>query len=199
MSYNYSHIDNKNLAWFRKDDSNASLLSISLQGTIRSLSDCKLEFLYPLTVISGKNGSGKSTWLAMAACGFHNIDAGFKLKKRENTYYTFSDFLIQSAEDVKPDGIKVLYGILYDNWRKSIRLKTGKGLGYQARTKKKGGRWNNYERRVNRDVVVLGIDRVVPHSEKTTHKSYKSKFKGEPDEGFENDIKENVGLSLIHI
>lgn len=196
MSYKYSSTDNKNINWFSKDDGNATLLSIKLKGVIRSLSDCEIEFKYPLTVISGKNGSGKSTWLAMAACGFHNSHTGFKLKKRENHYYTFSDFLIQSVEDVKPEGIYIAYGILHNNWRKTQFIPTGKGLAYQTRRKKKGGRWNNYERRVKRDVVVLGIDRVVPHSEISIHKSYKSKFKGEPDEGIENDIRENVGYIL---
>jgi len=196
MSYRKSNTDKKNLEWFGKDIDARSLMSIEVKGALRSISDCKLEFKYPLTVISGKNGCGKSTILAISVCAYHNGDKGFKLRTRENTYYTFSDFFIQSKEDIKPDGIEITYGVVYPHWVKSKKMPDGRGFGKQVRKKKKGGRWNNYERRVFRNVVVLGIERIVPHSEKSTHKSYRTRFKGEQEEGTEQNIINDVSFIL---
>ena len=61
MPYNYSQIDKDNLNWFQKDDSKASLFTIKLYvGHVRSLYNFELNFKYPISVIAGKNGSGKS-------------------------------------------------------------------------------------------------------------------------------------------
>ena len=48
--------------------------------------------------------------------------------------------------------------------------------GGKKEIKRTGGRWNNYHTRVRRNVIYLGIQRVVPHYERTTHKSYRSYF-----------------------
>ena len=66
MTYRYSDIDNNNIKWFTKDESKATLLSIEmLIGEIRGLKDVKIEFKYPITAIAGRNGSGKTTILAL--------------------------------------------------------------------------------------------------------------------------------------
>lgn len=79
MSYAYSQIDRGNLAWFDKDDSKATLLGLEIsEGRLRGLENLKLQFKYPITAISGKNGTGKSTILACIACAFHNSPQGFK-------------------------------------------------------------------------------------------------------------------------
>ena len=49
-------------------------------------------------------------------------------------------------------------------------------MGYQKREKRRGGKWNNYRSRVNRNVLYFGIQRVVPHYERSAHKSYRSRF-----------------------
>lgn len=196
MAYNYSITDNKNINWFENDLSKASLKVIYLQGSIRGVSNCHIKFQYPITVISGKNGSGKSTILALATCAYHNLPNGFKLKSRENSYYTFSDFFVQSSDDIKPDGISLWYGFLYDKWQKTETNPEGKGLAYQKRTKKKDGRWSNYERRIKRNVIFIGIERIVPHSEKSTHKTYKSKFTDDAEVGMESSIAADVGFIL---
>lgn len=191
MGYLYSSIDNKNLGWFDKDDSNQTLVSLQLYGQIRGIRDCKIEFKYPVTVISGRNGCGKSTILAMACCAFHNKPNGFKLQKRENTYYTYSDFFIQTSDEIKPEGIQIWNEIHANNWT------TGSGKKFQKREKKKNGRWNNYERRVKRNVVFLGLDRIVPHSEKSVHKAYKSKFKSDStDKEVIDGVLKSVGFIL---
>lgn len=173
MSYSKSHIDRNNFSWFGKDNSRATLASIELsKGSVRGLGQFKAEFDYPISAFAGSNGSGKSTMLALAACAFHNDRKGFKPPLRSKPYYTFSDFFVQSSDETPVEGVRIRYGIRSDNWS---RVKAG--LGYQSRYKGKGGRWNDYESRVNRNVIYFGVQRVVPHFERSVSKSYKSRFK----------------------
>jgi len=197
MPYSYSQIDKDNLNWFQKNDSKATLLTIKLDiGHIRGLYNFEFNFKYPISVIAGKNGSGKSTILALAACAFHNFKDGFKLPGRKSTYYTFSNFFIQSKEEIPPEGIAINYQILYNSWRKTKDFPDGKGPGWQTRKKNIGGKWNNYSSRVRRNVVFFGIDRVVPHSEKSVSKSYRLHFKDCEKLGWENEVKNLVGKIL---
>ena len=197
MAYLYSQVDTSISSWFRNDPTAQTLRAITLEtGAIRGLSDLTINFDYPLTAIAGRNGSGKSTLLAMAACAFHNQPSGFNPLNRKNPYYTFSDFFIQSAEEVPLDGVTIHYLIHYNNWRKTPEIPTGVGLAFQSRHKRKGGRWNDYATRVHRNVVFLGIDRVVPHSERTVFKSYRSRFRESRIEGWEKNVREAVGRIL---
>lgn len=194
MPYAYSQVDKSNLDWFDKDTSKATLIRLEVRkGSLRGLQDIKIHFRYPITAISGKNGTGKTTLLACAACGFHNDPDGFKPISRRVPYYTFSDFLVQSAEEVPPSGIFISYQILHDHWRKSPNVPTGIGLGWQFRRKNPQGKWNKYDKRVNRNVVYLGIERVVPHSEKSVSKSYRHRFHKEQNEGYEEIVRGTVG------
>ncbi len=66
MAYNYSQIDKDNLKWFSEDSSNRTLKSIKLtRGHLRGLYKFEINFNYPISVIAGKNGSGKTTILAL--------------------------------------------------------------------------------------------------------------------------------------
>ena len=175
----------------------ATLISIQLiEGHIRGLFPFKIEFKYPISVIAGSNGSGKSTILALASCAFHNSPKGYKPAGRKYPYYTFSDFFIQTSEEIPPSGLKISYSILYNNWKKSKHLPDGIGLGRQIRKKSKGGKWNKYFSRVKRNVVFFGIERVVPHYEKSVSKSYRKSFSREEDEGWEKEVRNIVGRIL---
>lgn len=197
MGYKYANIDKKNIEWFKNNDTVASLKNIELdQGNLRGLFKFDMTFDYPISVIAGKNGAGKTTVLALAACAFHNNEKGYKLARRKVSYYTFSDFFIQSKEEIPPSGINIYYEILYNNWKKSKTAPTGKGLGKQARKKPKNGKWNSYNLRAKRNVVYYGINRIVPHSEKSTSKSYKRKFKKLESLEFEEKIRQAVGYIL---
>jgi len=197
MAYKYSQLERANLSWFQKDDSKATLLSIKLRkGQVRGLSSFQIDFRYPISVIAGKNGSGKTTVLALAACAYHNEEDGFKLPWRKYPYYTFSDFFIQSQEEVHPEGIDIGYLLLHNKWRPSPRMPDGKGLGWQTRRKNKGGKWNDYELRIGRNVIYFGIERVVPHSEKSVSKSYRNVFRTAESHGWEKKVKEIVGRVL---
>lgn len=197
MKYNYSKLDQDNLKWFANDMSKATLTEIYIrEGKLRGLHNFHLTFDYPISVIAGKNGSGKSTILALAACAFHNNKEGFLLPERKTTYYTFSDFFIQTSEEIPPEGIKIWYRFRHNNWRKSKQNPTGAGNFYQTREKKKGGKWTNYAGRITRNVVFLGIQRVVPHSEKSVSRSYRTYFKTGAADGWEDDVKDVVGRIL---
>lgn len=156
----------------------------------------EINFEYPISVIAGKNSVGKSTILAMAACAYHNKKSGFKLPERKIPYYTFQDFLSQSKEEISPEGIIIRYKILHNHWTKSSSFPEGKGAGWQTRKKQVGGSWNNYSKRVHRNVVYYGINRIVPHSEKSVYKSYNNYFKKHDGLGWEQEVKNTVGKIL---
>jgi predicted ATPase len=197
MKYKYSKVDEDNRKWFANDMSKATLSEIGLrQGVLRGVHPFNIEFTYPISVIAGKNRSGKSTILAMAACAFHNRSDGFKLPERKLSYYTFSDFFVQTTEEVPPDGIEIWYKIRHNRWKKSPRTPNGVGNSSQNRIKKKGGKWNNYSSRVSRNVIFLGIQRVVPHSEKTVSKSYRAHFVNGDKVEWEDDVRKVVGKIL---
>jgi len=167
MTYRQSEIDRKNLASFASDATRASLKAIHLnKGSIRGLSKFRIDFTYPLSAISGRNGSGKSTVLALAACAYHGLPEGWRLASRTLPYYRFSDFIFQTHDEVPVDGVTIRYGIHYDNWTPDEATPGGRGLGFQTRSKNKGGKWNDYASRVDRPVAYFGIDRVVPPSER---------------------------------
>lgn len=173
MPYVLSEIDQRNLNWFTNDNTRQSLVAIELaRGRMRGLAPFRLEIGYPILAIAGANGSGKSTLLAMAACAFHNEETGFCPPDRRQTYYTFRDFFVQSAGEIGPDGVEIECEIRYDRWRE-----LPPGIGVQVRSKKRGGKWNNYDRRVDRNVIYFGVQRVVPYYERSTHKSYRASFR----------------------
>jgi ABC-type Mn2+/Zn2+ transport system ATPase subunit len=100
MAYSYSQDDKTNLGWFDKDNTKATLMAIEIaEGRLRGLENLKIQLRYPITAISGRNGTGKSTLLACIACAFHNSSSCFKTLNRKNPYYTFSGFFIQSSEE----------------------------------------------------------------------------------------------------
>lgn len=107
----------------------------------------------------------------MACCAYHNSDAGYIPSDRNKSYYTFSDFFVQTKDEVKVEGIRIHYGflVLWNNGQK--------GIGYQRRVKKRGGKWNKYDKRINRNVVFLGIQKIVPPGERKTERSYSGRFK----------------------
>lgn len=197
MKYRESKVDKDLRAWFANDFSKGLLRGISLkQGALRGVNKLDLSFDFPIVAFAGVNGAGKSTILAMACCAFHNSSAGFSLPRRKSTYYTFSDFFIQHSQETAPQGIEIFYKIAYDLWAKSSRFPDGKGIGLQLRKKAKGGKWNDYHTRVERNVVFLGIERIVPHSERSQSRSYSRVFKDVPKKGWEDRVAESVGYIL---
>jgi hypothetical protein len=197
VKYYYSQVDKDNLSWFSKDLTVQSLTEVNLsEGHLRGLNPFTLSFTYPISAIAGRNRSGKSTIITMAACAFHNSKSGFKLPERNLPYYTFSDFFVQSSEEVPPEGVKIKYRIMHNHWTKSPRAPDGTGNLYQIREKHKGGKWNNYDRRVERNVVFFGVQRVVPPVERSVARSYRARFSEQTSVKWEADVQSSVGRIL---
>jgi len=197
MTYNYSNLDRNNLKWFSNDPTRATLLSIRVTGgIIRGLRNIQIDFSYPITAIAGRNGSGKTTILSLAACAFHNKPTGFCLPERKNPYYTYSDFFIQTAEETSIAGILIHYRFLHDKWYSPKDPDGRIGAKWQSMRKRYGGRWSNYDRRVNRTVVYLGINRIVPHAERSISKTYRNRYVDVETQGWEDEVKQVVGRVL---
>lgn len=197
MKYRESHKDKALRQWFTNDVTRALLRRIVLKsGELRGINALDISFSYPITAIAGKNGAGKSTVLALACCAYHNKKDGYKPPKRKLPYYTFSDFFIQHTEEIPPQGLDIRYAIAYDKWKKNEHFPEGKGIGVQRRWKAKGGKWNDYADRVRKNVVFLGIERIVPHSERSQSKSYSKAFKDSEPKGWEDKVKDAVGFVL---
>lgn len=197
MKYRESHKDQKLRKQFTNDYSHALLRRIVLKdGIMRGLNSLDIFFQFPITAIAGKNGAGKSTVLALACCAYHNSKNGFKLPKRKSTYYTFSDFFVQHTEEIPPEGIEIEYHIAHNKWKKSSTMSSEAGIRKQFRRKKRGGRWNDYAKRVKKNVVFLGIERIVPHNERSQSRSYSRVFSDAPVKGWEDKVKKAVGFVL---
>ncbi|MCG6137027.1 MAG: ATP-binding protein [Nostoc sp. LLA-1] len=167
-----------------------------LRGQIRGLKGVTIDFHYPIKAIAGRNGSCKTTVLALSACAFHNKSNSFKLPGRKHPYYTFSDFFIQTKEESKLGDIAIDYQILHNNWRITKHNANKAGSRWQLRRKKAGSRWNKYDSRVPRTVVFLGVERIVPHAERSVSKSYKGRFQPATDHGWEDSVRVTVGKIL---
>ena len=156
MPYRYSQLDKDNTEWFKNDLKPCTLCGIHLRaGKMRGIYPVHIEFEYPITAIAGRNGSGKSTILALACCAYHNRTGGYVPLDRNKPYYTFKDFFVSTDDEEKLEGIEIKYVFLGD-WKSS---KTGMRYtrGSQIRKKRRGGKWNDYSRRLSRNVVFLGI------------------------------------------
>lgn len=168
MSYATSQLDNDNFKWFANDKSRNSLVSIKVEnGNIRGIFPCKLDFTYPISALVGENGSGKSTLLALAACAFHNDDT-FHQFSRKKSYFTYGDFFTFSPEETGLLGIEITYTIRQPD-----------GDEPNIRRKKPSGKWNDFNTRKYRNVIYLGINRIVPPSESSAHRSYRKAFEAE--------------------
>ncbi|QLG87982.1 ATP-binding protein [Chitinibacter bivalviorum] len=199
MRYLYSQRDKDNSKWFGNDYTRATLRKVALlKGGVRGLKKFTINFEYPIAAIAGKNGSGKSTLLAMIACAYHNKANGYSLPDRKQKYYTFSDFFIVASGEFPVEGVSIRYDFMHDKWR-AEKDEDKTGIKYQLRNKNKGGKWNDYDQRVKRNVLFFGINRFVPHAEKSTSKSYKARFKsitrGELEEVVLNDVAFVLGLN----
>ncbi|WP_186129884.1 ATP-dependent nuclease [Burkholderia gladioli] len=197
MKYRESQKDKDLREWFLGDMSKGLLRQIIInKGNLRGVTSLDISFTYPITAFAGINGAGKSTILALACCAYHATKNGFKLPRRKNPYYTFSDFFIQHKEEHAPDGIQIFYYIAYNKWKKTEALPDGVGIAYQLRRKNKGGKWNDYQTRVRKTVVFLGIERIVPHSERSQSRSYSRSFADTKPKGWEEKVREAVGYIL---
>jgi ABC-type multidrug transport system ATPase subunit len=197
MPYRESQLDIDLRNWFCNDYSRALLRGIKVsRGNLRGIANLDVDLQFPISAFCGANGAGKSTILALACCAYHNRDDAFKLPKRKTAYYTFSDFFIQHVREKQPQHVQIRYKIAHDKWKKSEDHPNGKGLGWQIRQKKQGGKWTDYESRVKKPAIFLGIQRIVPHVERSQARSYSRAFSDVPLKGWEPNVRDAVGSVL---
>jgi len=145
-----------------------TLRRIVINGTpgLRGMQDVQIDFDYPLVAVAGKNGSGKSTILALAALAYHAPKGHFSLNAKyrrgaECAYYTFKDFFHRGPADPNPQG-------LYVGWHFS----DGPGSSSMVDLRKRSEKWMHYDRRPKRPVHYLGVSRCVPAIEKSVLRYY---------------------------
>jgi len=145
-----------------------SVSSSSDNPGLRGIQEFEINFEYPLTVICGKNGSGKSTILALAALGFHSpnghvpMNASRKPKQGQDfTYYTFRDFFFKGPGDPDITGVEI-------TWKYLDADRTQNELSIR----KQSAKWMRYERRPKRPVHHLGAFRAIPAIEQNVLRSH---------------------------
>ena len=171
--YKDSELDKRNRQWFANNLTCNSLKRIAVeQSSIRGLGQFSVDFNYPITVIAGENGCGKSTILSLVSCAFHNNTPFCPMsllsnKKKQRTYYTYSDFFAFTAEE---------RGFMRDIQIVSTFL-TNKPKNTDTRSKSpRKGQWKDYDTRSRRAVSFLGINRILPPSESLTYRNYSAYF-----------------------
>lgn len=171
-TYRESEIDRKNRQWFANNKSCNTLQKIAIeQSSIRGLGKFDMSFNYPITVMVGENGSGKSTVLSLVSCAFHNNTSFCPMSLLSNTtkqrrHYTYSDFFAFTAAE---------RGIMADIKITSTFL-TDKSKNSDTRSKSPKGKWKDYDTRPKRAVSFLGINRILPPSESQTYRNYSGSF-----------------------
>ena len=170
--YKDSELDRKNRQWFANNKSCNTLQKIAIeQSSIRGLGKFEMTFNYPITVIVGENGSGKSTVLSLVSCAFHNNTPFCPMSllsntKKQRRHYTYSDFFAFTATE---------RGIMADIKITSTFL-TDKLRNKDTRSKSPKGKWKDYDTRPKRAVSFLGINRILPPSESQTYRNYSGAF-----------------------
>ncbi len=125
---------------------------------IRGINNVIVPFRYPVTVICGRNGVGKTTFLSLAALAFHSPtgwfvhwgNTNFHRMRGDRTYYTFSDFFIQSPSEAPLTNV----AITWRYWR------LDKEISLVFNRKKKWAQ--KYTRRPERPVDFLPLSRSLP-------------------------------------
>jgi hypothetical protein len=143
-----------------------TLLAISIDGNpgLRGIKKLEIDFKYPLSVICGRNGNGKTTVLAIAALGYHSVEGhvprGAQLRahgQRICAYYTFRDFFYKGPTDPDITGVNIKW--VYAR-REPISIT------------KRSEKWMHYERRPARAVHYLGVARALPAIEQSVLRSH---------------------------
>ncbi|MGH9874813.1 MAG: ATP-dependent nuclease [Pyrinomonadaceae bacterium] len=137
------------------------LRAIEIDGGngIRALDSVRIPFNYPITAICGKNGTGKSTVLALSALAFHSPANWYvpwtnarsrSTMNKDRSYHVFQDFFVYGRDEQPPDGVRV-------TWRYF-----NSGAEAFLTFTKTPRRWGSYSRRPAREVAYSPLSRVIP-------------------------------------
>lgn len=160
------------------------LTGIEVRGTpgLRGQTELTMEFNYPVTVLCGRNGSGKSTVLALAALGFHSagVPSGTSL---QGEYYTFRDFFFKGPGDPDIAGLEITW-----HYRNCSR----NALKITKQTKQ----WMRYARRPVRSVYYVGALRAVPAIEQTVLRHHFGGGRKLPRQPLDPAMRERLGAIM---
>lgn len=133
-------------------------------STLRGISKANLEINFPLTVICGANGSGKTTFSQLAILAFHANKRPKNLLSRYN-YYTFTDFFQYTAKERTQTGIVIKY---------EYTAPIDKSGTTEKIINKRSDRWMRYfsgnpskpSRPIKKATEFIGVSRIVAAFEK---------------------------------
>ncbi|MBP2411745.1 putative ATPase [Arthrobacter stackebrandtii] len=125
---------------------------------IRGIQDITVEFNYPVSVIVGPNGCGKSTILNIAALSYKGLR--FTPTSRTSPGYRFPDFFCSTRNEDQPQNFSI-------TWKYVTKSNQDKQTVMQ---RKSTSRWMRYERRHDAEVIHLGLSRISSWSESPSHK-----------------------------
>lgn len=155
--------------WIGHYTKNPYLKAVSLLNAtpLRGVTESTLSFEFPVSVICGANGAGKTTFLSLATLGFHASERPL-VPLRNIEYFDFNYFFRSSIQDKHGAGIQV-------KWRYTDESEDSIEKGAQ--------RWMRYiknngqPRRPKRGTEFIGISRITPAFEKKNYHSYFSNKK----------------------
>jgi AAA domain, putative AbiEii toxin, Type IV TA system len=138
------------------------LRAIEIDGGngLRALNSVRIPFNYPITAICGKNGTGKSTALALAALAFHTppnwyvpwTNARFRSSKtkEDRSYHIFQDFFVYGRDEQPPNGVQITWRYFANGAEASLQFR------------KTASRWGAYSRRPERELAYSPLSRMIP-------------------------------------
>lgn len=138
-------------------------IEIAEGNGLRGLDGVLVPFNYPITAVCGKNGSGKSTILSLAALAHHSpanwyvnwTNTRYRSSKiaENRSYYIFPDFFLYSQNEQLPNNVKI-------TWRYQFQ-----GTELSVEFKRSANRWGKYKRRPEREVDYAPLSRILPAQE----------------------------------
>lgn len=167
--------------WDGKYKESPYLKSISIDdgNKLRGIKKSKLEFAFPVTVLCGPNGTGKTTFLVLSLLAFHD-DTALTLPTGMKSYFDFKYFFGFSEKEKHPEGIRVAWEYTDDT---SDSFSKGRE------------RWMRYikndktPRRPIRGTEFVGLSRIVPSFEKRGFQKEFYSFKKQNLKSSTNDLE----------
>lgn len=134
------------------------LLSVEIGNgkSLRGVRQSKLEFDFPVKILCGSNGTGKTTFLALSILAFHDNQALTSYAAKKG-YYDFAYFFGYSEREKHKKGIDVRW-----EYTNGTSDKFSKGIERWMRYIKNDGS----PRRPERGAEFVGLSRIVPSFEK---------------------------------
>lgn len=160
--------------WNKEYTQSYFLKSVSIEGEVpfRGIKDSTLDINFPLTVICGQNGTGKTTFLQLALLGFHSISRNIPLPNGIS-YYNFLYFFKRSKFDSYASGITITWNYTNNKKFKIIR---------------KSSWMKKPIRRPNKGTDFIGISRILPAFEKKRYEAYFSNHKERKPCSYHTDL-----------